>query len=687
MPAIPQYQQRTQATGSLGAGPTAPMSNGIGEGLQAVGQALRGVEAQRKLDDERQAAGQATETLARTQSDWLAELEKRKREAPAGAENFTPSVLTDYDKSAAEVLNSAPTQQSRQYLQERLGAFRLSIQREAMGFEAQRRVQHQDQITETSVDLARGQVQANPDIFPERLAELRAGFQGMGMEPTRQEKAVDYATRALSHDAVLSLVDRDPKKTLALLNTEPGKAGVLAVDALDPQDRIQLRNAAEVELHRREAVARQLIDHREAVADRALNEIDRQIASGVPATPEMWSTWESKVRGTSLAPEFRDRVQSERETQALLRKPIDEQVKAVQDRVSALDMGGGSLRDLANLQRLQTAVQKNVETLQKSPLIFNANRTGQIPQPVDITQMGSPEGQQAAAETLSDRVATIQGMRRQYGGQVAMQPLLPQEAAQLKAVVNQASPQQLTGLFANLHQALGNDEAYRAVMQQIAPDSPVRAFAGILAARPRTNTINTRWFMPNDTVSSTDAAQTLLAGEAILHPPKSATGADGNPKVKLYLPEDKSLQDAFQSAVGTAFADRPDAAQNAYQAIKAYYVGQASKQGRLAANGQDIDNKILKQAVRSVLGEVVDVNGRGQVLAPWGMNGTDFTNVARLALQAQQKSVNWPNQSPLPFDALGLRSAGANAYYVTAGRTFLQDTKGNPVVLQIGDAK
>jgi hypothetical protein len=54
-----------------------------------------------------------------------------------------------------------------------------------------------------------------------------------------------------------------------------------------------------------EARAQAHQDHSEAIAERAVNEIDQQISSGVPATPDMWAAWENKIRGTSFADEFK----------------------------------------------------------------------------------------------------------------------------------------------------------------------------------------------------------------------------------------------------------------------------------------------------------------------------------------------------------------------------------------------
>jgi hypothetical protein len=220
-------------------------------------------------------------------------------------------------------------------------------------------------------------------------------------------------------------------------------------------------------------------------------------------------------------------------------------------------------------------------------------------------------------------------------------------------------------------------------MQQIAPDSPVRAVAGVLAARKAEATLESHWFSPDVKAQSGDVAATILAGEQIISPGKDANGQDGKPRVQLYLPEVNSLQQQFQDEVGKAFADHPEAAQTALQTAKAYYVGKAAELGRLASDKSDIDPAILKEAITATLGVVVDVNGRGEVIAPWGMGRDRFESRIREEFLSARDLINWPNKIPLPFDALGLQTAGANAYYLTAGRAYLTDKNGQPVVVRI----
>jgi len=423
-------------------------------------------------------------------------------------------------------------------------------------------------------------------------------------------------------------------------------------------------------------------EKREAAGQRALLQMGTQIASGVPATPQMWDNWAHTVKGTEAEADFKQYADDEQKVQQVLRQPIDQQLKFVQDKQATLQSQGGSLRDLANLNRLKGAVEQNVKLMQTEPLIFDAQRTGVDLPPLNLAQLGDPNANAQISQQIQDRVTTLTAMRKQYGGQVPIRPLLPQEAAQLTSALNSSDPKNAAAIFGALQNATGGDmDTYKGIMQQVAPDAPIKALAGMLAAKQRNLTLATHWFKPNDVAPSGDVATTMLQGEALLNPTKSQKGEDGHPTSKLFLPETTQLQSDFQDRVGDAFAGRPDAAEKAYQAVQAYYVGKAAQSGRLASGKQDIDSSIMKEAITATLGNVVNFNGNGSVLAPWGMTEADFQDKAHAALTKAQDSVK-PEFATNLLSA-GLKNNGDGTYYVTQGRNFVPDKKGNPLVITL----
>ena len=400
-------------------------------------------------------------------------------------------------------------------------------------------------------------------------------------------------------------------------------------------------------------------DKREAKAQATLGRIDEQISSGIPATPQMWDQWEGLTKGTTAEPEFQQRLQDESHVQDVLRQPIDQQIKFVQDKAASLEQNGGTLRDRANLMRLQTAVQQNVTLLQRQPLIFQANRNGAEVQPLDFSAIGSQDGQQAVAAQVSDRMATLDAMRNQYGPQVSITPLLPQEAQQLTAQLQQATPLQRAQQLTSLRAAFNNDDAYQAAMRQIAPRSPVTAIAGSMigASSPASTPV---WFDKQFAPQTTDVER-VLRGEALLNPAaagKEATqeqeAGKGALKGGMPMPDDKLLRLTYGQAASGLFPDRPQLADAYYSVFKSTYAALLAEKGDMKGTG---DPSLERQALKITLGNTVDFNG-SQLSVPAGMDPTRFDGLVRNAVSDAATSMKAPSDWQDRIRGYQLREVG-----------------------------
>lgn len=414
-------------------------------------------------------------------------------------------------------------------------------------------------------------------------------------------------------------------------------------------------------------------DRADAKASRVLAQIDQQIASGVPATPEMWADWADQVKGSTLAGEFRDRVKDEADVQKVLRLPPDQQATYIQQATAKLQTEGGTPRDAANVARLQRAVAANVKQMQDTPLLWQQARVGDAVAPIDLATLGTPDGSKQLGQQLQDRAATIDAMRKQYGEAIPARLLLPQEAQGVKAALAQGTPTQQTKMLGMMRQAINDDGIYNAVMQQLAPDAPMTAYAGMLAARERSMTLATHWFKPDDVATSGDVAATLLQGAELLQ---------GKGDKAFKAPKDTDFRQAFTDATGKLFAGRPGAADVAMQAVKAYYVGKSAADGDVSG---EVDSGRLQQAITAALGNVADVNGNGEVLVPWGMDADTFEQRAEDAFKAAVKAKGVTGATGADWSDFGLQQRSGNSYYVTHGRSYLHDVHGQPLVITVGE--
>ncbi len=453
-------------------------------------------------------------------------------------------------------------------------------------------------------------------------------------------------------------------------------------EVIQADRRAALLGRAQEEKRILEARQQAIADRREAKAERAVLQLEQQIASGIPMTEEMGKRWTDAVKGTSFEGEFKQVQASEARVQDMLRKPIGEQVKYVQDREAAIKSEGGSARDIANFNRLRRAVEENVKELQRDPLLYLQNRNDEKFEPLDFQALIGGDPYQESL--LDDRVTALEAARKKVGAQVPVRPLLPQEAQQLASVLQSSSPKDQVQLFGSMYSSFRDPKAYQGAMQQIAPDAPVKAFAGMLAGKQAQVTTRRRIFGKDETQTAQNVALTLLEGDAILNATPGDKKQDGTPKVGLYLPETSLLQSEFTDLVGDAFRGRESAAQLAFQAVKSYYVGKAAQTGRIAAGKDDVDTRLVGEAVTAVLGAVSDFNGAGKVLAPWGVSKDQFEDRAESAFRAEALRRGLPKDriDDLAGD-IGLQNAGDNRYRVTVGNNYLTDSLGTPLVIEV----
>ncbi|HBP6530536.1 TPA: hypothetical protein L6A81_33530 [Pseudomonas aeruginosa] len=387
----------------------------------------------------------------------------------------------------------------------------------------------------------------------------------------------------------------------------------------------------------------------------------------------MWKEWSRSVQGTSAQKDFQELVSQEVETQKVLNgMPIDQQAMYVNQKAAELQKNGGTLAEANNLARLGRAIAASNKMLGEAPLEYFQTRLGGEVQPIDLSSDDLPD-------VLSQRITAIRSLQDKFGQTVSMKPLLPQEAKQLSAQVEGMSPQQQSELFGKLHTAMGDDRAYAGAMQQIAPDSPIRALTGMLAGKQRSLVTETKWFRPDVEVTSGDVARTMATGESILNKTRAQRQADGA-STKYPIPPEKEFVVELDKQLGGVFAGQPQSYGLALQAVKAYYTGAAAEQGIASA---DVDSDLMNKAIKASIGSVVDFNGQ-KTIAPWGMSGSDFEPAARASIEQLLEEQGASDLDKAMIDNYTLRQARDGVYYVMQGQQFKYGTDGKPLIIKVG---
>ncbi len=471
-----------------------------------------------------------------------------------------------------------------------------------------------------------------------------------------------------------SIFGREDPEQLKQLETDLSTDDGFYADKLDPEKRNALLSQVMTRQQTLVDRAERARDRVDAKAQRVMGQIDRQIASAVPATADMWAAWSDAVKDASpeIRAEFDQRVDEEREVQKVLRMPADKQQNYLQAAEADLMAKGGSVTRKENLTRTRSAIEAATKQLNESPLLFNASREGGEVEPLNLEAMTSPADAWEVGAQLQSRAATIDAMRKRYGSGVQMNVLLPQEVKVLGETIKQSTPTQQTTMLGQLRTATMDDGVFNSVMKQLAPDEPVMAYAGMLATRERAAvTLQKNIFAANVTVGARDVAATMLEGNRLLQ---------GKGDNKFPLPPEREFREQFTSQTGALFAGRPGAADVAMQAVRAYYTGQSASEGD---HSGEVDLKRMRQAISASLGEVVDINGRGEVLAPWGMASDDFEDEAETAFTTSAQAAGLPDSVVTSFRQYGLRQKSERTFYVVRGREFLSGKDGKPLTITI----
>lgn len=326
-------------------------------------------------------------------------------------------------------------------------------------------------------------------------------------------------------------------------------------------------------------------------------------------------------------------------------------------------------RQRIRVQAAEAVMKQRAE----DPAAFAMRQGLTTSQPID---MSKPETMVAE---LNKRTGAALMMRDTYGA--PLKPLTTGEAAQMSAALRLFPTQQKLQYLDAVRSGFADPAVYRAALQQIAPDSPVTAVAGLLVGKGR-DIKTSHWFSADETLTPRTVAGVILEGEAILNPTRKDKSEDGRGG-KFPMPKELDLQQSFTAYVGEAFRADPEGYATAYQAFKAYYAGSASRKGVLS---DVIDSTRAREAAMAVTGGVIDYNGAGDVLKPWGMDDGTFKDTTARAFDLAMVQNGYKGTAYDNLSAYGLQSVGDGRYLVTNGDKYLTARDGRPVELNLNMA-
>lgn len=333
--------------------------------------------------------------------------------------------------------------------------------------------------------------------------------------------------------------------------------------------------------------------------------------------------------------------------------PSEIQADLDRSKPTAAKPGVGDEIELWNMR--SAAAQRSMARREADPRAFQISNLQQ--QPVDFSK--DPKDN---APILSQRFASIGEDSERAGVQIP--PLSKLESRQFAAQLDARDPAGQTQFLNAYRNGLG-DLRFRTLMEQVRPDSPVIAKAGLLM--PRDPDQAPSWYAPPfDTNEKT--ATMILRGQQLLNPDKLGKAEEGKDGFKggIELPSADKFREKwedFTRADPGLFAGRPPEADATFGAIKSYYAAYVADH---SIYGAEIDMGAWRAATEAVRGPV-DTHFVNTVPVPRGMDPGRFAGYVRGALQASEEAAGLPTGSLQHYALQELGPYGSGKYGLVDG--------------------
>lgn len=428
---------------------------------------------------------------------------------------------------------------------------------------------------------------------------------------------------------------------------------------LDPEKRNQLLNTVSGRIFQVREHQQRQAEMREMKAERVLTQMDQQAATGVPPPPALQQRWKSVLSGTSVAGEFNTRMQEMNEVQSLLRAPLPEQQQYIDRKRQQMQVSGASVAQQANVTRLQTAVDYNTKMLRENPLTFNAMRTGADVEPLDVSGVMTPEGQQKLGEQIADRFDVVNSVRKAYGPEVARNPWKPEEQAMLKSLLEQADDGTKLQVLGVIASSSPSGAEYAAAIKPLIADQPITMLAGMAQFRGLKG------------VDGTDVPRTLLSGAKVLTDKSTP------------MPKDAMFRESFDKAVGNALVPGTPQREQAYLAFKSLYAGLSGPKGiKHDGPAPELDRDLADQAAEMSTGGIME-RGGAKVIKPYEMEEGTFNALVDMQLEGLSMHSKLPISQLEDMPLSPVPGKEGSYYLMNAGRVQVDPATNQPMVVKV----
>lgn len=410
-----------------------------------------------------------------------------------------------------------------------------------------------------------------------------------------------------------------------------------------------MKETIEARAHRAEQSRLANIQHQ-------ISAMDSLILKGFEPTAQQFLAVSQAAKGTPYEQVVNAQVQFANQSAQFRAAPPPTQERFI-NQFEAQVRANPSPDGIKTLESYRTINRNQVEMLKEDPMSFAAQkRIAEVP-PLDFTNAAS------LSDQLKARATVARGMQQQYGSPLKV--LTKEEATVLTDMLKKGPVAQKRQLLGALYTGIGDVNAYKATMQQIAQDDPVLASAGVAEGQRLSTDKGGR------------LADLMLRGQQILRADRKEDGQPSGGKL-LAMPDEDAMRRKFNNYENQAFAGRESTRNVYFQSARSIYAALSVESGDYSG---DMNSTRWDAAMKLATGGIEKHNGRSIVM-PYGWTSSEF----RDGLKSQALTLTASGRLGKEWTAaelmnLPMENIGDGRYAFRVGDGVLVDKAGRAVTV------
>lgn len=544
-----------------------------------------------------------TETTGRAQREMLESFNAARQGAGEGASGFAANFMADFDKYAAQAVQTAPSGRARQDANARFSAMRTAFHADATGVELVAGQAKRTKDFNAGLDALATAAYQSPGKLEVLLKQHQGDLAAAAATWMTSEQATRYrgaGQQVLVESALRGMIAHNPNQALKALD----QGEVSPVQVLTVSQRQSLQGAARAELSRRQtAWNAQRREYREELRD-VVDIMEAGFNPGIDRLKGL-SAGITRLGDPELTADLRGALEIHAfQQEARGWTPADLQNWITEENGRLAKSGEVSALETKRIELAGRLLNTMNTEIRRDPLSWAGRAGVREIRPVNLTG-------DDAVDSMKRRTGDALTVAAYYGAKPKF--LTDEESHQLRGVMESGNPDTVLGVIASIRSGFGAHTPD--VLGEISKDAPVGAHIAGLSILSQ-----------NHARTARDA----VVGQQILKTTKDI------------LPPAVDRKAMAAETYGAAFGGSPTTGAIAVEVANAIFAARAHARGLSPESDSDTVTQLYEASLQEAAGAsygpdgtqfggIVNINGVA-VIAPSNVSATKF----RAAMSAMQ---------------------------------------------------